>query len=231
MLRLLSFFLVVLVLSSVVQHLPIIGPIFRGLHFIGFWLIAIGLAWALTRLGEKAILRKRDAPEIRRLQAVDTPHNRGKLGSLLLGQGQARKSLPHFEAAVAGEPEVAEWAYRLGCAHLNVGQPEEAVEALQRVCELDEEYAYGAAQMRLAVALSKTGRYEEALEVLKEQQRNHGPSPENAYRRGMAYKRLGHRTEARLCFDEVGSLAHEAARYKKREAGNWAVRARLASMF
>jgi len=231
MLRVLAFFLVVIVLSSVIRQLPVIGPIFAGLHFLGFWLVAILLGWGLTRFGEVALVRRRDGAEVRRLLAVDTPHNRGKLGSLFLGQGRARKALGHLEVAMAGEPGVAEWAYRAGCAHLSLGELEEAEAALVRATELDEEYAYGGALMRLAETRSRLGRHEEALELLLRQEQNHGPSPENAYRRGLAQKKLGRREEAGASFAEVVRLAGEAARYKKHEAGLWAVRARLAGLF
>jgi len=231
MLRVLAFFLVVIVLSSVIRLLPVIGPIFAGLHFVGFWLVAILLGWGLTRFGETAIVRRRDAAEVRRLLAVDTPHNRGKLGSLFLGQGRARKALAHLEAAMVGEPEVAEWAYRTGCAHLSLGEPAAAEPALLRATELDEEYAYGGALMRLAETCSRLGRHEEAIEFLRRQERNHGPSPENAYRRGLAQKKLGRREQAGASFSEVARLAGEAARYKKHEAGLWAVRAKLAGIF
>ncbi len=231
MLRVVSFFLVVIVLSSVVRHLPIIGPIFQSLHFIGFWLMAIVLGWGLTKFGERALVRRRGASEVRRLGSVATPHNRGKLGSLLLGQGRIRQALPHLAAAAAGEPEVAEWAYRSGCAHLQLGQLDEAETALRRATELDEEYAYGKALLRLAETFSKQRNHAGVLVCLARQERNHGPTPENAYRRGVAQKRLGQRDLARASFDEVQRLSAEAAQFKRREAGMWAVRARFAAMF
>ena len=44
--------------------------------------------------------------EIRALGAVESAHNQGKLGSLLLARGRAKKALEPLEKAAAGEPAV-----------------------------------------------------------------------------------------------------------------------------
>jgi len=180
------------------------------------------------RLGTAAGHRRRFQRMRRDLGQVDTPHNRGKLGALLLSQRRCAQAVPHLEAAVAGEPQSAEWRYRLGCAYLGARRREEAVEALTAAAELDEEHAYGAVLLRLVEALHGSGRHEEALAQVERFERGHGPTPESAYRRGLAHKALGRKDEAAASFDEVSRLAGGAARYQRAEARRFALRAFLA---
>lgn len=229
MLRLLGFFVLVVVLARLLAFVPVIGPLFGGSIF-GLWIAALLLGAGLSRLGVVAVQRRRDQATVRQLQTVDSPHNHGKLGTLLLARGRARRALEHLEQAAQGEPDVAEWRYRLGSARLALGRGEEAIPELERAVAIDEEHAYGGALMRLAQARSARGDHEGALADLARLERNHGPSPESAYRRGLALKALGRRREARHAFAEVFSLARHAARYQRREAGLWVVRARLASL-
>lgn len=228
MLRLLGFFVVVIVLTQVLGMLPVIGPLFGRLGIFGLWITAILLSLFLSRWGDRALTMRKDRAAVRELTAVDSPRNKGKLGSLYLAQGRAGKALPLLEEAVRGEPDVAEWQYRLGSALLALRRPEEALAPLSRAVELNEEHAYGAAVMRLAEAQTATGAYEDALASLARFERNHGPSAESAFRRGVALRAAGQNDEARGAFAEVGRLAREAARYKRREAAVWAARAKLA---
>jgi len=184
----------------------------------------------ITKYGQRAYRVRRDASKIRELATVDTPTNQGKLGALLVAQGRPRKALEPLRAATRGEPEVAEWHYRLGCALLQTRQYPEAVEALQKCVALDEEYAYGAAQLRLAEALTASKRASKAIDALAVFERNHGPSPESAYRRGLAYKQDGQRDAAKQAFDEVAQLAQQVARYQRTQAGMWTFKAKMASM-
>lgn len=228
MLRLIGFFALVYVLTLVLGHLPVVGAFFRSTGIFGLWFTAVLLSLVASRLGALAYRRRRDRATVRQLAAVESPHNQGKLGALLLAQGRARRALPHLERAVQGEPGVAEWHYRLGTAQLLLRRPAEAAAALERAVALDEEHAYGAALMRLAEARSASGAHDGALADLARLEKNHGPSPESAYRRGLALKQLGRREEARSALREVSELARHAARYQRRTAGLWVVRARLA---
>ena len=115
MLRLVGFFLLVLVALQLLRHLPIVGPIFE-IPLLGFWGAAILISLVASRWASFAIDRRRLSRRIRDLGHVETPHNQGKLGSLYVGQRQFRAAVAPLERAVAGEPDVAEWRYRLGCA-------------------------------------------------------------------------------------------------------------------
>lgn len=227
MLRFVLFLAGALVLSRILSTLPVVGGIF-GHGLLGLWITALLLSFALTRLGTFALRRRRESAELRRLGAVDSPHNHGKLGSFLLAQGRHARALPHLQEAVRGEPEVAEWHYRLGCALLAAGEPRAAAEALWRAVGLEEEHAFGAAQLRLAEALLAAKHPEAAREALLTFERNHGPSPESAYRRAVAARALGRADEAAGALAELEALARQAPRYQRAEAERWRWRGRLA---
>jgi len=231
MVRLVAFLVLAMILSRVLGVLPIVGPFFAHTGIFGVWVTAIGLSIAATHYGERALRSQRDRAELRRLETVDNAHNHGKAGMLLLARGDARKALPHLERAAAGEPRVAEWQFRLGMALLALRRPAEARIALARCTELEPEHAYGGAQLRLAEALTAVGQPEDALPVLAVAERNHGPSPELAYRRGLALKAAGRRSEAKASFAEVSRLAAQAPKFQRGSARAFAVRARVAGLF
>lgn len=231
MVRLIVFFALALVLAQLLGALPIVGPIFARTGIFGVWIAALALSWVATRYGERAVHARRDRGELRRLLAVDNAHNHGKAGSMLLAHGRPAKALPHLERAAAGEPGSAEWQFRLGTALLAVGRAAEARAALERCTALNPEYAYGAAQLRLAEALTASGAPAEALPVLELAERNHGRNPELAYTRGRALKALGRRAEAKASFAEVGRLAAEVPLFQRGAARGFALRAFFAGLF
>jgi tetratricopeptide (TPR) repeat protein len=216
----------VILLLQLLQHVPFIGGMFHGL--IGFWVAAILLSVLLARVTEWSLQRRRLSVQTRALGHVDTPHIHGKLGSLLLTHKRAAEALPHLDRAVQGEPELAEWQYRRGLALLELKRPREAIEALQSASDIDAEHAYGAVQLGLANAYLREGDTTNALAVLDRFDTNHGPSPESAYRRGVALKKSGRAAEARECFHQVGQLAERAARFQKKQQRGWVLRAWLA---
>ncbi len=100
MVRLIVFFVLTFVLASLLGHVPVIGPLFERTGCFGIWIVAIGLSFAMTRLGELAVRRQRGKAEVRRLETVGGPVNLGKAGVLLLAQGRPRAALPYLEGAV-----------------------------------------------------------------------------------------------------------------------------------
>jgi len=228
MARIAAFFVTVFVLVALLRAVPGVGGWFGG--FWSYWLVAIALGYGLTHAGVRLNARRRLASQIRALRDVESAHNQGKLGSLLLAHGSVGKALPHLERAVAGEPDVAEWSYRLGLALTRRGRAREAVAALERAAELDEEHAYGGVQLALAAARDAAGDRDGALAALARFERNHGPSPESACRRGRALRAAGRRDEARAAFDEALDLARRAARFQRARNRPWALRAWLARL-
>jgi tetratricopeptide (TPR) repeat protein len=227
-LRLAAFFVLAVALSAVLGHLPLVGPLFRHTGILGVLLSAALLSAVFTRLGERLLSGRKLRAELRSLAAVASAHNQGKIGTLTLARGRPRAALAPLEAATRGEPEVAEWHYRLGLARLAVKDLSAALVSLEACIALEEEHAYGSAVMRRAETLARLGRPGAALEALALFEQNHGPSPEAAFRRGRALDALGRRDEARAAYREVGALARTAARYHQRSAGVWALRALLA---
>jgi len=229
MVRLVGFFLAVLLLLQGLRAVPVIGSIFR-VPLFGFWITAILLSAGLSKLAAMALDRRKVRQLVRQLGVVDTPHNQGKLGSLLVSQGRFREASGPLERATEGEPESAEWWYRLGCARIGAKDPAGAVAALARAVEIDEDHAYGAALLRLAEAHTLAREGAPALDALERFARTHGPNPESAYRRGRALRVLGQSAEARAAFAQVPVLAEQVARYQRRAASGWVARSYLARL-
>jgi tetratricopeptide (TPR) repeat protein len=229
--RLIGFFVLVWLLASLLGHLPVVGPFFERTSCLGFWVSALLLSWGLGRLSQRAIAVRRDASEVKRQLAVDSPQGHGKVGAMFLAQGRAAKALPHLVQAAAGEPEMPEWHYRHGMALLQLGRLEEAHGPLKACLTIDPEHGYGGAQMGMAQVLGQAKQYPAALKALATYERNHGPIPESAFRRGMAHKNLGQKSEAQAAFEEVPKLAQETARYQKKTSNLWVLKAKLASLF
>lgn len=226
--RLVAFFLLVFFLASVLGRVPVIGPLFHGTGILGLLLAAALASAVLTRLGAQLWARRRLRAELAALGAVESAHNRGKMGMLYLAARRPRAALAPLEEAARGEPDVAEWHYRLGLARLATGALEPALADFERCVALDAEHAYGAAMMRRAECLQRLGRPAEALAALETLERNHGPSPESACRRGLALRAQGRKAEARAVFRQALELARHAPRYQRRAASVWALRAGLA---
>lgn len=230
MLRLVGFFLLAFLLASLLGHLPLIGPLFARTGLLGILLTAGLLSAVLTSAGARLLGARKLRSEVRTLAMVGSAYNHGKIGAAYLARGRARAALSYLEDAVRGEPEIAEWHYRLGLARLATRDARGALAALEGCLALEEEHAYGQAQMRRAECLLRLARPEDSLASLEAFERNHGPSPEACFRRGQTLRALGRKAEARKAFAEVGPLARQATRYQRREAGWWAMRATLARM-
>jgi len=224
--RLLGFFLLVLCVLQVLRFVPVVGAILQ-IPFLGFWLTAILVSAAMSKLAAEALDRRKRSALMRQLGTVDTPHNKGKLGLLLLQQKRYKQALPLLEEAAAADPEGAEWPYRIGTALLGMGEAQAARERLEVAIARNEEHAYGAARMRLAEALMQLGEHEAAYRSLERFELNHGPNPESAYRRGLALRASGQREAARAAFDEVGQLANQLAKFGRKGATGWVLRASL----
>ncbi len=228
--RFLVFFILVLVLTRILGRVPVIGGLFARTGFIGIWITAILLSVGMTRWGERTVRVQKSRSQLRQLLQVDTPHNHGKAGSMLLAGGQARAAVEHLESAAEGEPEMAEWHYRLGQAYLALRRFEEASTSLARALELDPEHAYGSAQLSMAEVCEALGQAEGALSALETFERNHGPTPESSYRRGRALLGVGRKDDARRAFDSAATLAIHTASYQQAKARAWAMKAKVAAM-
>ncbi|MBL8804593.1 MAG: hypothetical protein JNN27_21525 [Planctomycetes bacterium] len=225
MLRLLAFLVGVFFALRVLQLVPGIGWLFRG--FFGFWLTAIGLAWALSVLTARWEARRRLQRQIEALGQVDNPHVRGKRGALRLASGDARGALADLESAAAGEAEVAEWAYRLGLARLALGDARAAAAELARAEQLDSDCAYGGVQLALARAELARGEPRRALDALERFERGRDGTAESVYLRGLVLGRMGRGAEARAQFASVPGLVARTPRFQRKAQRQWLWRAWL----
>lgn len=204
-----------------------IGPLLH-IPLLSFWFVAIllsvlaskGAAWSLDRRRERAMLRS--------MGAVDTPYSKGKLAGVLQSQGRHRRALPLFEGAVEGEPDRVEWQLGLGRARRSLGDVVGAGEAFEAALRIDPAAGYGAAALGAAACAQEGGDGERALECVGICEREHGASPESAYRRGRALAVIGRRDEARAALDEVAGLVSKVPGRRKTQDLVWAVKARLA---
>lgn len=222
--RMLLFFVVVIFCTRLLAGLPVVGAIFR-IPFLGYWFTAILLSAVVAKLGADAVdfsARRRLA---RSLGSVDTPHHKGKLGSLLLSQGRARKAIPLLEQAVEGDPSSLEWRYRLGLARLRgKADPSAALAAFDSVLAEDDHFAFGAVMLLSAEAAFEAGYPDNALLRVERFEREEGPSPTSALLRAKVLKKAGRRSEAHAALDELPGLFKTAP---KREASqSWAIRMR-----
>lgn len=226
MLQLLGFFLATFALLWILRQIPGLGALF-GIPLVGFFLASILVSALFAWLGSQAVDRRRFRRAAAQLGAVDTPHNQGKLGSLLLADGHARRAAEHLARAVAGEPESLEWRYRHGLALLRSGRPAEAARELDQVAARDEDYAYGDLLLRLAEARLESGDPARSLEALERHARSQGDTPEALYRRALALRALRRGNEARGALARVGEVAGKRARYQKRGDTRWVLLAWL----
>jgi tetratricopeptide (TPR) repeat protein len=228
--RLFGFFLVVFLLLSALRVVPVIGAVFQY-PLVGVFLAAAIVSVVAARTGSEVVKSRKQAAELRRLEAVSTPHNRGKLGRLLEMGGRAKEAIEPLEEAIAGEPEVVEWHYRLGRAQFALSNFAAAIKTLQHAAELNEEYAYGDVLLSLAEAQRRGRQSPAALETLERYETLNGPTPESAYRRGQNHSAQKDRDQARAAFDEVASLAASLAAYQRKTGRSWAAKALFARLF
>jgi tetratricopeptide (TPR) repeat protein len=225
-LPLVGFFLLTFAVLWVLRQIPVLSAIF-GIPFLGFFLAAILVSSVFARYGARAIDRRRFRREAGQLGAVETPHNQGKLGSLLLAAGRTKAAAECLARAVAGEPDSLEWRYRHGLALLRSGLPADAARELDFVAERDEEYAYGELLLRLAEARQAAGEPARALDALERHLRCQGETPEALYRRALALRALGRGDEARAALGRMGAVTRTRARYQKRGDAKWVLLAWL----
>ena len=78
MLRLVGYFIAVLIVMRVLSYVPIVGAIFH-IPFLGFFAAAAVVSLLIRYWGEALLSRRRFVALKRQLGGVETPHNQGKL--------------------------------------------------------------------------------------------------------------------------------------------------------
>ncbi|HTF90364.1 MAG TPA: tetratricopeptide repeat protein [Planctomycetota bacterium] len=222
------FFVAALLLSSALRHVPGIGEIFGGIW--GFWIAVMLLSALASRLSSRLMDSSRIRRKLSELGRVDNPHNQGKLGTMLLLHHRVRAATPALERAVAGEPESAEWHYRLGSALRAGGEHQRAAAELESALKIAPAHAYGEVAIELVLARKAQGDFAGALAALETCERQHGETVRSAYLRGSLLARLGQRDKARAAYQEVSDLTRRLPHFSRRGTMRWRALAWLARM-
>ncbi|MFT6362388.1 MAG: tetratricopeptide (TPR) repeat protein [Planctomycetota bacterium] len=169
--------------------------------------------------------KRRFDAQVRGLGNVDTANNQGKLGALLLDRGKFKAALEHLLIAKEGQPESSEWDYGLGRAYMGLGQFAQAAEHFQSVAAIDAAYGYGRVLLGLAEARLECDQTDIALQALDRHDSDRGATPESALLRGLVFKKLGLKAEARAAFESVSGLAKNLPASYRKSAFPFQVRA------
>lgn len=214
MLQLIGFFLATLAALHVLRLLPGVGGIFQ-VPFVGFLLASVLVSALFSFLAREGYERARQRRLEQQFRGVETPHNQGKLGALLLARGRAKAALPHLERAVAGDPEAREARWNLAQALAACGQDARALAALAPLLRAEEGFAYGDALLLAARCERRMGQSQQALERLAAHERQCGAQPAALYERAHALRALGRKAEARATFRSVQAASSAQVKWKR----------------
>lgn len=229
MLQLIGFFLACLAALHLLRLIPGIGGLFQ-VPFVGFLLASVLVSAIFSRVARELFERRRERRLEAQFRGVSTPHNEGKLGSLLLARGRARQALAHLERALEGDPQSAEWSWKLGQALEQLGRPQEALAVLAPLLGRDEEYAYGELLLLAARCERQRGAAQAALELLARHERVCGEDPAALLERGRCLQALGRKSEARIAFSAVSRARRTQVRWKRGESLRVEMLARLGQL-
>ena len=219
MLQLIGFFFASLIVLQLLRLVPGIGGLFQ-IPFLGFLLTTVLVSAVFSKVAQEWLERRRERRAEAQFRGVPTPHNQGKLGSLLMARGRAKRALPHLERAHQGEPDHLEWRWQLGRAYAALGRHASARSMLLPALARDEGYAYGDLLLLAAECERKSGHPKGALELLERHERLCGAQPRSLWERGHALRAEGRRQEAAAAFREVGKLTRTQVKWK-RDGDRW----------
>ena len=222
--------MLVVLTQKVLRVIPVIGDLIGGLGIFGFWVVAIFVGWYLEALGARLLAKRRFDAQVRSLGDVETAHNQGKLGALLLARGKFKAALGPLLRAKEGQPDSLEWDYGLARTYLGLGQYIQAAEHFQAVAAVDAAYGYGRVLLGLAEARLECDETDIALQALDRHDQDRGATPESALLRGLVFKKLGLKDQARAAFESVSGLAKSLPASYRKSAFPFQVRAFFARL-
>lgn len=226
MLQLIGFFLASWLLLMVLRWVPGIGAVFQ-IPLLGFFLASLIVSWIFSKLAHEWVEHRRERRIEAQFQGLSTPHHEGKLGSLLLARGRAKRARAHLERAVAGDSQSLEWRWKLAQAQYALRNYAPAIEAAQAVLQREPDYAYGEPLLLLARSQRRLGQAALALEWVERYEHSQGASPCAWYERGRALRALGRKAEARRAFAEVSKASATRVRWQRKEDRVWVLLAQL----
>lgn len=169
---------------------------------------------------------------IRRLRGEHgmNPHDvdvRTELGGLLATRspGEAKSLL---EEAVRKCPDLAQPAFFLGLAHLNLGETDAGRAQIERALSLKPELAFGEPLVRLGDHYAKKGDARAALAAYERATDVHCSYAEAWYKAGAAAKAAGDAAKAKAHWRETLASTDHAPAFKRRQDRKWRWRAWIA---
>ncbi|MCA8966560.1 MAG: tetratricopeptide repeat protein [Planctomycetes bacterium] len=114
-----------------------------------------------------------------------------EVGRLALLRREFSLALPHLQAALEMEPDMAAAHHHLGLAMFRHGQLGVAAAAFARAEELDPGHAFGDALLYLGRCLDLADHHQQAVEVLRKHQARHGGGHRSHYWLGLALLAAG----------------------------------------
>jgi len=146
----------------VIIFLPF-GPL---VYFLAFKIDDYDLAWL-----RQLVRRPPPAPSIaelrERLRQTPSLANRLRLANALHDARDYAEAAEVFTTILESRPDEPDALYGLGCCQLELGEPEAAAVALQKLCAQNRAYRDYAACLQLAEALGKAGHDDEAIDLLE----------------------------------------------------------------
>ncbi len=152
-------------------------------------------AWLRLRWSELRLSVTSDRGPLLRalgeLQHFASAQRHYEVGRLALLRREFALALPHLQAALQLEPDMAAAHHQLGLAMFRHGQLGVAASAFARAEELDPGHAFGDALLYLGRCLDLTDHHQQAVEILRAHQARHGGSHRSHYWLGLALQAAG----------------------------------------
>jgi tetratricopeptide (TPR) repeat protein len=118
-----------------------------------------------------------DRRRINDLQAqihhLDKAHHHSQLGDIYFQQGKFAEAERCYRNAIERDPEDQDTRAHLGQTLLRLGNPEEALPLLEKVCQENPKHDYGYSLMALAETCSALGQQEKAIQIWQQVVENH----------------------------------------------------------
>lgn len=162
-----------------------------------------------------------------RLEIADTAANQAALGDALTEAGRHAEAVEHYQAAIERQPGAGRGdLLKLASALLESGQPERALETIDKVPPAGSIAAADQQAFLRARALEAAGRGEEALHLYRDVTERL-PGEEALCRYAALSLQLGHRAEAKAALEKVEFKTRRLGRIERAANGemyDWAER-------
>ncbi len=179
------------------------APAHAGLAYA----LYISAIWGFTTDERAAVMQARRSAEIAVALDGRDAFARATLGRVLMVSGAAREAISQCEAAIALNPNLASAHYGLGFALGLAGRHQESLASVDRAIRLSPYDPIMHAYLTLRSAtLVNLGRFQEAVDVARDAQRQPNATPWPHLHEASALANLGRLDEARAAVDRALAL-------------------------